>query len=446
MNKKIRVLALLPILSVVLTACTLQDLPVIGKYFGGTDVSTEPVTLKVWGLWEDPAVIQSLINKYQEQHPNVTISYDDRSIMTLPEYKERIFARFQDPAAEVDIALIHNSWVSRLSTTLSPMPSELMDVATYESKFFPVVTASGIVGNEIKAIPAYYDGLVLVYNKDHFEEINQSLPPTAWEEFRRLALLLTVRGGEAGIVRAGAALGTADNIDHFSDILGLMWAQADVGVTPEMASKKHFAQLEQYSNLIGELDSRAAYDALTFYTNFAKEDRVWNGSFPEATAAFSQGKVSMIFVPSWQVLDIISVSPNANSIGVAPVPQAIPDDPRSWGTFWMYAVPNNTTKSAVAWDFLNFISQEEQQLMYFDEASKVRFFGTPYPVASLASGVSNPILAPVLQTAPYARSNEFAGRAGNITQVDALKTAVNSVLGGSSSETALKKVKETLSK
>lgn len=154
----------------------------------------------------------------------------------------------------------------------------------------------------------------------------------------------------------------------------------------------------------------------------------------------------MIFVPSWQVLDIISVSPNANSIGVAPVPQAIPDDPRSWGTFWMYAVPNNTTKSAVAWDFLNFISQDEQQLMYFDEASKVRFFGTPYPVASLASNVSNPVLAPVLQTAPYARSNEFAGRSGNVTQVDALKTAVNSVLNGTSAETALKVVKETLSK
>ncbi len=446
MYKKIRVLALLPILSIVLTACTLQDLPVIGKYFGGDDISTDPVTLKVWGLWEDPTVIQALINKYQEQHPNVTITYEDRSIMTMPEYKERVFARFQDATAEVDIALVHNSWVSRMSSILSTMPADLMDVPAYESKYFPVVTASGVVGNEIKAVPAYYDGLVLVYNKDHFEEINQSLPPTAWEEFRRLALLLTVRSGESGIVRAGAALGTADNVAHFSDILGLMWAQADVGVTPAMANRNHFAALEQYGSLISELDSRAAYDALTFYTNFSQEDRVWDSTFPEASTAFAQGKVSMIFVPSWQVLDIISVSPNANSIGVAPVPQAIPDDPRSWGTFWMYAVPNNTPKSAVAWDFLNFISQDEQQLMYFDEASKIRFFGAPYPIPSLAAEVSNPILAPVLQTAPYARSNEFASRSGNVTQVDALRDAVNAVLNGTDAESALKKVKETLSK
>lgn len=163
------------------------------------------------------------------------------------------------------------------------------------------------------------------------------------------------------------------------------------------------------------------------------------------SAAFAKGQVSMIFVPTWQLLDIISASPNASSIGVAPVPQAIPQDPRSWATFWMYTVPANTSKSHAAWEFLKFLSQEDQQLMYYNEVSQERYFGSPYSLISLSDEVSNELLTPVIEAAPYARSNEMAGRAGNVTQVDALKKAVNAVLSGESSEKALKAMKNTLS-
>lgn len=450
MNKKIRTLALLPILSVILTACTIQDLPLIGQYFGGSSagggVTNEPVTLNIWGLWESPEVMNSIIAKYQEQHPNVTINYEDRSIMSLAEYKERIFTRFQDPQGNIDIALVHNSWVSRMSTIVAPAPEGTISVSDYESKYFPVITESGVVNNQVLAVPFYYDNLVLVYNRDHFEEINQSLAPTAWEEFRRLALALTVRGEDGTLVRGGAAMGAANNVDHFSDIIGLMWAQAGVGITPEIESQKHYSTLAQYNALLADLDTSPAADALAFYTNFLKEDQVWAPGMPEATEAFINGQASMIFVPSWRVLDIIGNMPDANSVGVAPVPQAIPDDPRSWGTFWMYSVSSNSPNASVAWDFLNFMSQEEQQLSYFNDVSRVRFFGNVYPSVSLASEISNPVLVPVVQSAPFATSNEMAARSGNITQVEALRTAVNDVISNRSTPSdALKDMKSTLS-
>jgi maltose-binding protein MalE len=110
----------------------------------------------------------------------------------------------------------------------------------------------------------------------------------------------------------------------------------------------------------------------------------------------------------------------------------------------MYIVPGNSANSEVAWDFLNYISQDEQQLAYFNDASQLRVFGAPYPQVSLAGELTNPLLTPVIDTAPFARSGEVAARAGNITQVDALKEAVNSVIGGTSAEKALGVVKATL--
>lgn len=428
MKNKIAALALLLTMSLTLTACSLGDLPVIGKFFGNT---SGPVTLTMWGVWEKPEVMDMLIKKYQETHPNVTITYEDRSVLKPEDYKDRVFSR-ADQALGADIVRIHNSWVPSLRSVLSAMPSSMMDANTYQTSFYPVSAQSAVFDGKIYALPAYYDGLVLVYNKDHFEEIGQDTPPTVWEEFRRIALRLKVVTAEENssaqkVIRSGAAIGTADNIDHFSDILGLMWSQANVTIPDE-------------------IDSRAAQDALTFYTNFVKEDNVWEPSFPEAAAAFAQEKVSMIIVPSWAVLDILAVRPDLN-LAVAPVPQAIVESPATWGSFWMDAVPSSSKNQKAAWEFLNFLSQEEQQLTLFSEASKIRPFGAAYSRVSLGTQLQNNVyLKPLVDTAPFAKSAEISARSGNKKQVDALRTAVNEVLGGATAEDALKKAKEAITK
>ncbi len=427
MSNKIKALALLPIVSLVLTACTIQDLPLIGKYF--TKTTSEPVELKVWGMWEDPKVLTVLFENYRQQHPNVTVAYEDRSIMDPFEYKERVATRLYDGTGlEADIVLIHNTWIPLLKNYLIPMPQELLSAGDYATKFYPSATESAVIDNNIYALPAYYDGLVLVYNKKHYAEIGQRFAPTSWEEFRVLALNLTKRSGEdnRNIDRAGAAIGTADNIDFFSDIVGLLWAQAGVSIP-------------------SQIDSRAAQDALTYYTDLSREYRVWDNTFVEASEAFVNNKVSMIFVPSWKLLDILKAMPDVNDVGVAAVPQARPDVPASWGSFWMYAVPNSSGNPDVAWDLLNSMATEDQQLTYFNEASKYRVFGPPFALSSLAPQISNPLLKPLLDMAPYSKSAEIADRAGNRKQVTALKDAVNAVLSGSSGvSSALQTAKQAM--
>ncbi|MFC1756170.1 extracellular solute-binding protein [Patescibacteria group bacterium] len=421
-KSKILTLSLLIILPFFLTACSLSDLPVIGGLFGGSEengdggntdnnVDIGSASITVWGLWEKKEVMDVLIDRYKEQYPNVNVNYDDRSVLKpLVEYKTRAFTRATDETGP-DVMRVHISWLPALVNSLEPMPSGIMDLSTFQSSFYSVAVDNLVYDGKIYGMPTYHDGLVLVYNKDHFSEIGQTEAPTAWEEFRRLALDLTIRGEGDEIVRAGAAIGAADNVDFSSDILGMLFSQAGV-------------------EFPAEVDGRPAQDALSFYTNFVLEDEVWSEGLPEATVAFSQGKASMIFVPTWNLLDILAARPDMN-VGIAPVPQARPDNPASWASFWVDVVPQASQNPKAAWSYIAFMAKEEQQLYAYSQASQYRVFGSPYSLISLQAELSeNPYLAPVLESASYASTNIMASRAGNRRQVDAVNESINSILGG----------------
>jgi len=438
-RSKLLASALLVVLPFLLTACTLRDLPVIGKYLpdwpggkgGGSDFPTQEVTLNVWGLWENSEVIDALAQKYQEIHPNVKINYEDRSILKPADYKESVYTRLtQENSSAGDIVFVHNSWVPAIKDNLEPAPDSLMTADKFNSSFYPVASQSAVFSGKVYAMPLYYDGLALVYNKKHFADINQSAPPASWEEFRRLALELTIRGS-GGLVRGGAAIGGVTNIEFAGDIIGLLFSQANLSIP-------------------GDLDEKAAQDAMSFYTNFLLVDKVWDEKLPEASAAFTQEKASMIFVPSWNLLDILDARPDwalNGNIGVAPVPQALVDEPVNWASFWMATVPAKSPNKQVAWDFVNFITEEAQQKIWFDEASKTRAFGPIYSRSTLAGDLaSNPFLAPYTQEALTARSGILVSRAGNKTANEAIADAISSMIGGSRSNaiSVLKNVQEKL--
>lgn len=429
MKYKILVLALVPFFAIFLTACSLQELPVVGKFFGEEE-DTSPVTLNFWGMWEPSSVYEPVIASYKEKKSYVSVNYENRALGgDIFDYKNRIFQGSQSGSVP-DIYMVHNGWVPRFAALglFAPAPEKVASALNINEKYYKVAAESGVVGDKVYAVPAYYDGLALVYNKSHFNDVNQVAPPSTWEEFRVLALKLTVRGEGDTLLRAGAAIGGANNIDHFSDILGLFWSQANVKIPDD-------------------LDSARAVDAFSYYVSFQTEDTIWNENMPESVTSFVRGQTSMILVPSWQVLNILNEVPNAADVGVAPAPQ-VPRaaQPANWGTFWMYAVPANSPRKDLAWDFILHMSQPEQAKAIYSDQSKIRKFGAPYAHMELAKDLSsNPYIAPYLSGASTAKSAEIAGRSGNRNQVGALQTAINDVISGASTpEEALTKAKATL--
>ena len=423
MNYQHKTYAMLLAFPLLLTGCNPKNFPVVGKFFGGGKPEVKNVSLAIWGLWETEQTLQPILQKYTAEHPNIKITYEDRSIMPLVDYKERVFTRAFE-GTKPDIVLAHASWVPRLvaGNGAWAVPAGVLDAGYLDTNFFPVVKDVGVIGGSLYSLPSTYDGLVLVYNKKHFESVGIIHPPVDWEEFRRDAISLTVRDG-ANLVRAGAAMGLADNAEHFSDVLGLMWLQAGVKI-PE------------------EIDTDQAKDALTFYANFAKEDGVWGASMPESVLAFASEKVSMVLIPTWRLYEFLANMQDPAVIGVAQVPQALQDTPVTWASYWTWVVPKSSPNPNESWAVIKYITDAEQQTALFSEASKIRPFGSIYSNVTLAQNLStNGYLKAAIESAPYAKTAEIAGRSGNRRQYNALKQAVNDVIAGKSAGEALSTAK-----
>ena len=426
------VLTLLGVLIFILAGLDLSRLPLIGGLFGGGG----DVTLTYWGLWENADVmnplITSFVEEYKKEDPrvNLTINYEKRSFGTLEQYKETLLTRLQQGTGP-DIFRLHNSWIKDFSAELGALPPEILSEQDYTLRFYPAALSSAKEGTDIFALPLEYDGLVLFYNKTLLSGVDVPAKIKTWEDFRREAVRLTKwqnNDREKGkVLKSGAAFGTANNISNSADILSLLLSQSLV------------------DPLTG-LKTQAAADALTFYTNFAKVDRVWNETLPFSINAFANGQVAMIIAPSWRALDIAALSPELE-FAAAPVPQlpAAAEEGIHWGTFWMEGVSADTPRSEIAWKFLEFMTREEQQRALYAAEALTRPFGEPYALRSLAESLAeHEILGALLLSAPTAVSSKTVDLSGNSSYVDALKKAIGDVLAGKKSVDSLETAQATI--
>ncbi|MBI4130166.1 sugar ABC transporter substrate-binding protein [Candidatus Roizmanbacteria bacterium] len=382
-----------------------------------SDTPEGSVTMTYWGLWEEEAVIKPIIDEYKRAHPNVTIEY---KLQSLIQYRERLAAALERGEGP-DIFRFHNTWVPMLRSVLAPVPQDVLSPAQIQDTYYPVVQRDLYVNNKFYGIPLEIDGLVLYYNKDLLTEKGVSTPRT-WNEFEEAAQALTVKDGFGAITTAGAAMGTAENVEHFSDILGLL--------------------LFQNGTDFSLLTSDPAEQALTYYTLFAQPpNNVWDAQQDNSIVAFAGGKVAFMFAPSWQVFAIESLNPSLH-YGVAGVPQLPGATPVSWATYWVEGVSAKSIHQNEAFAFLQYISSKETLAKLYTEISKTRKFGEPYPRLDMAGELStHEQLGPVIVQAPQMRSWYLASRTQdngiNDKIINYFKDAVNAVEKGSSPRGAL---------
>jgi len=72
------------------------------------------------------------------------------------------------------------------------------------------------------------DGLVLIGNDGLLKKVGIPTMPNNWDEVLTDIAKLSVRDTSGKLITAGIALGTASNIEHFSDIFGLILLQTVV--------------------------------------------------------------------------------------------------------------------------------------------------------------------------------------------------------------------------
>lgn len=381
-----------------------------------------PISLTYWGLWEDDNLIRPVIAEYQKTNPNITITYERKSSVN---YRTRVQTQIREGVGP-DIFRMHNSWLPMFQADLAPAPKEIFTLPDYKNLFYPVALDSFVKGEQIYAAPMEIDGLALYYNEDMLNGVGGKAPKN-WQEFIDLAVKMTVKD-EAGIKTAGAALGTAGNVDHWSDIIGMLLFQQ-----PQV----------DFNNVA----NTPVAEVLRFYTGFVTDPRkkTWDVNLPKSTDMFAAGRLAFYFAPSWRAHELRVANPNLK-FKVAPVPQ-LSGKSAAWASFWGEAVPAKSKNTLEAWKFVKFLTSKEAQKLAYQQASQIRLFGEPYSLKSLAPELSqDPVVgAYVAQGQYYKRwylSSATFDAGINDEIIKYWEDGINTVLAGTDPLSALQTVNQ----
>ncbi len=395
MLKKITILSLLAVF--VLTAgfgCKLTN--------KATEEAMKPVTLTYWRVFDDSDSFQEIITKYQALHPYVKIDYRK---LRYDEYEKELLNALAEDRGP-DIFSIHNTWLKKYQSKLTPMPATItmvypvttgtvkkqvvnqlrttnsLSLKEIRDNFVDVVGYDVILdNNQVYGLPLSVDTLALFYNKDLFNNAGISQVPKYWNaDFFQAVKKMTKQDSKKGIIQSGVALGGSSNVNRFSDILSVLMMQN--GAVMFEGNRVAF-------NAVPENNRNTNYNpglqALIFYTDFTNpttEAYSWNSELPDSLSMFISGNLAMMLSYSYDLPTIKAQAPKLN-FSVATLPQIEGNPPVNFANYWVEVVSKKSAHTNEAWDFIQFITKEEQARTYLEKTKR------PPALRSLVNGSRN---------------------------------------------------------
>lgn len=382
MSKKITILVLLMVF-------------ILSSGFGckttGTATTAEqkPITLTYWRVFDDSDAFDEIIAKYKTLHPTITINYKK---LRLEEYESELLNALAEDRGP-DIFSIHNTWMKKYQSKLAPMPDSITMVypvvsgtvkkeTVYQKKTTKSITTKEIKDNfvdvvshdvilddgKVYGLPLSVDTLAMYYNKDLFNNAGISTPPAYWnKEFLQDVKKLTKQDAKNTIIQSGAALGGSSNINRFSDILATLMMQSGTNMLDD--------DKQALSNSSGgNANYSSAADALRFYIDFSdptKESYSWNKDLPNSLDMFISGNLAIMFSYSYDLPTIKAQAPKLNfSIAKFPQIEGNPPTNINFANYWVEVVSKKSSNTDVAWDFVQFITKEEQAKSYLEKTKR----------------------------------------------------------------------------
>lgn len=354
-----------------------------------TQASTKPITLTYWRVFDDSDAFTEIIDKYKRLHPNITIEYRK---LRYEEYENELLNAWAEDRGP-DMFSIHNTWLRKYQNKITPLPAQitmsyLVEKGTVKKEVVPElrtvksvsvkdlknnfadVVASDVIfeDGQIYALPLSVDTLALYYNRDLFNGAGITQAPKYWnKEFQQDIKKLTKQDPKKGIIQSGVAMGTASNIERYSDILSALMMQngAVMAVGNQISFHTIPATIKTNYN--------PGLEALRFYCDFAnplKEVYAWNKEMPNSLQAFTSGNLAIFFGYSYHLEQIKSQSPSLN-FGIAPLPQIEGNPiPVNYANYWVESVSKKSKYPNEAWDFIQFVSKEENAKIYLEKTKK----------------------------------------------------------------------------
>lgn len=392
MKKKVIILSL--IFSFLLTSgfgCKLTDKK--------TQEAMKPITLTYWRVYDGPDTFEEILSAYKKLHPFITINYRK---LRYSEYENELINALAEDRGP-DIFSIHNTWTKKYLNKITPMPPTItmaypvtrgaikkevitelrtaksLNLNDLKNNFIDAVNQDTVnlsfnesakqYEKKIYGLPLSVDTLVMYYNKDLFNNAGIAEPPVYWNnEFQEDVKKMTKQNDQGEIIQSGAALGGADNIERYSDILSILMMQNGSAMMAEAG--------QALFNRIPETTKNQKYnpglEALRFYSDFAnpaKEVYAWNKKLDNSLNLFARGKLAIMFGYSYHLPVIKAQAPKLN-FGLTKLPQIEGNPPINFANYWLETVSNKSKYPNEAWDFIQFETQADQVKTYLAKAKK----------------------------------------------------------------------------
>jgi len=349
----------------------------------------KPVTLTIWGVWDNSSDLTPIIESYKVLHPFITINYRK---FRYNEYESELLNAFAEDRGP-DIFSINNTWMIKYQSKLVAAPAKIPMVypvvqgtiqkqivpetritqsptpKNVKDSFVDVVYDDVIIDNKLYGLPMSLDTLVMYYNRDLLNNAGVTDIPKYWNrEFQQTVKRLTKQDLKGNIIQSGVALGGSRNIERYNDLLSVLMMQNGAQMTSN-------GSVSFQTIPAGAKDNgyNPGYSALRFYTDFsnpAKEVYSWNNDLNSSVDSFVSGNLAFMFGYAYHLPTIKTRAPKLN-FGTAKLPQiegAAADI--NFANYWLNVVSKKSQYTNEAWDFVQYMARPEQAKAYLATVKK----------------------------------------------------------------------------
>lgn len=335
-----------------LTAVMVTGMPVVSAQAGGISEGTEEqVTLELF--WQKPNtnVIQEIIDKFEEENPNIKIELTAAS----PDTGKQVFQTRMATNEPMDLV---QHWPSQAEFRTICREGRMVDLSDYgwTDNIIDTYYDMSCVDDKLYSVPLSINAGVVAYNKDIFEENGLAVPAT-WDELIKAADILKAAGVTPFIFDNGDKGNCAQKFHIMTAaVADDMWNPYDFYVGMYEGSGAKFAD--------NDYTKKAAERLYLLSSEYAQNDPVSTNN-ALAMQMFANGESAMMITGTWAQSDIEKNNPEIN-MGMFPMPTDDGVNMMISGIDPCIAAMTGTGKEEYAAKFLEFITRTENAQIYTD--------------------------------------------------------------------------------
>jgi multiple sugar transport system substrate-binding protein len=342
----------------------------------GEEISTEDVAgeIDVWAMGAEGEKLPDLAEQFEEAHDGVTVN-----VTAIPwDSAHDKFTTSITAGTTPDVAMVGTTWMGEFAglDALDPAPGSIDSAA-----FFEGAQETAVVDGTAYGVPWYVETRLVYYRTDIAEEAGYTEVPTDWEGFRQMAADMQEKGGaEWGISLQPGGVGS------WQTVLPLAWTNG-----AEVATEDAY-----------QFNTPEVAEAVEYYQSFFT-DGIANPSPPEGQteADFTSGDVPMFISGPWMrgIVEDMGGEGFAEQYDVAPIPVPEGGSSSSFVGGSNLAVFQQTDNRDTAWAFVEWLTEPETQVTWFEETANLPSVQSAWEDDALASDEKLTAFGTQLETA-----------------------------------------------